>query len=130
MVTFATMSPIALVVDDSMLVRHTVCRFLEERGYEVETASNGADALQRLGCVRPDLIVTDLQMPRMTGAEFITALKSNPTTASTPIIVIAGRSLKTDPQREQRADYVIFKDIDTETQLEKALAKIFATACR
>ncbi len=124
------MSQIALVVDDSMLVRHTVCRFLEERGYEVETASNGADALQMLGCVRPDLIVTDLQMPRMTGPEFITALKSKPTTASIPVIVIAGRTLKSDPCREERADYIIFKDIDTEAQLEKALQKIFAPAVR
>ena len=111
-----------------MLVRHTVCRFLEERGYEVETASNGAEALQRMGAVRPDLIVTDMMMPRMTGAEFITVLKSNPTTASIPVIVIAGRAVQSDPQREVRADYVIFKDIDTETQLTKALSKIFAAA--
>lgn len=124
------MSQIALVVDDSMLVRHTVCRFLEERGYEVETASNGADALQMLGCVRPDLIVTDLQMPRMTGSEFITVLKSSPATASIPVIVIAGRNLQSDPHTERRADYVIFKDIDTETQLGKALEKIFAPAAR
>ena len=107
-----------------------VTRFLEERGYEVETASNGADALQMLGCVRPHLIVTDLQMPRMTGSEFITALKSNPTTAQIPVIVIAGRTLKSDLQREQRADYVIFKDIDTETQLAKALDKIFSPVAR
>ena len=124
------MSPIALVVDDSMLVRHTVCRFLEERGYEVHTATNGAEAMQMLGCVRPDLIVTDLQMPRMTGGEFITALKSSPATASIPVIVIAGRNHVSDPRSEPRADYVIFKDIDAETQLQKALAKIFATAAR
>ena len=49
------MSLVALVVDDSMLIRHTVCRFLEERGFAVEAASNGLDALETLKRIRPDL---------------------------------------------------------------------------
>jgi CheY-like chemotaxis protein len=57
------MPRLALVVDDSMLIRHTVCRFLEERGFSVESASQGLDALNILERFRPDLIVTDLQMP-------------------------------------------------------------------
>jgi CheY-like chemotaxis protein len=61
------MPRLALVVDDSMLIRHTVCRFLEERGFSVESASQGLDALNILERFRPDLIVTDLQMPRMDG---------------------------------------------------------------
>ncbi len=122
------MPPVALVVDDSMLVRHTVCRFLEERGYEVESATNGAEALQMMTCVRPDLVITDMIMPRMTGPELITALKSNPTTASIPIIVLAGRHAARDARTETRANYVIFKDIGIDSQLQKALAKIFASA--
>jgi len=124
------MPQVALVVDDSMLVRHTVCRFLEERGYEVESATNGAEALQMVGCLRPDLIITDLVMPRMTGPELITALKSNPTTAAIPIVVLAGRHGGKDLQLELRADYVIHKDIDIVAQLQTALAKLFApSAC-
>ena len=123
------MPPIALVVDDSMLVRHTVCRFLEARGYEVESSTNGAEALQMVGCVRPDLIITDMIMPRMTGTELITALKSNPTTASIPIIIVAGRASAVEARNETRANYVIYKDIDVVAQLEKALAKIFAPTC-
>lgn len=118
------MPPIALVVDDSMLVRHTVCRFLEERGYDVESATNGAEALQMLGVVRPDLIITDMIMPRMSGPELITALKSNPTTASIPVIIIAGRSSAGDAHNETRAQYVIYKDIDVVAQLDKALVAI------
>ncbi|MBZ5645689.1 MAG: response regulator [Acidobacteriia bacterium] len=124
------MPQVALVVDDSMLVRHTVCRFLEERGYEVESATNGAEALQIVGCLRPDLIITDLVMPRMTGPELITALKSNPTTAAIPIVVLAGRRGGKGLQPELRADYVIHKDIDIVAQLQTALAKLFApSAC-
>lgn len=122
--------PIALVVDDSMLVRHTVCRFLEERGYEVESSTNGAEALQMVGCVRPDIIITDVIMPRMTGIELITALKSKPTTASIPIVIVAGRTSAAEARNETRADYVIYKDIDIVSQLEKALAKVFATSPR
>ena len=115
------MKPVALVVDDSMLVRHTVCRYLEARGYDVESASNGAEAVSMVGCLRPDLVVTDLQMPRMTGPEFITVLKSNPQTATIPIVIISGRN----SLREDRADYAIYKDIDIVAQLDKALETIF-----
>jgi CheY-like chemotaxis protein len=117
------MSLVALVVDDSMLIRHTVCRFLEERGFTVESATNGRDALQILEHVTPNLIITDMQMPVMGGSELITAVKGRPQTANTPIVIISGRSSGYD-QRETRAQVVIFKDIDIDQQLENALAKI------
>jgi CheY-like chemotaxis protein len=69
------MPVVALVVDDSMLIRHTVCRFLEERGFAVESATNGLEALEVLKRVRPDILITDIQMPKMSGTELITAVK-------------------------------------------------------
>jgi len=69
---------LALVVDDSMLIRHTVCRYLEERGWSVESVTDGSEAVQALQQLRPDLIVTDMMMPRMTGSELITELKKHP----------------------------------------------------
>jgi CheY-like chemotaxis protein len=117
------MSNLALVVDDSMLIRYTVCRFLEDRGFTVESATNGAEALEVLSRVKPDLIFTDMQMPRMSGSELITALKSNPETAAVPIIIVAGRA-SGFTESEKRANFVIYKDIDIETQLAKALAQV------
>jgi CheY-like chemotaxis protein len=114
------MPAIGLVVDDSMLIRYTVCRFLEERGFTVESATNGVEALQILERVRPDLIVTDMQMPKMSGSELITALKKNPETAAIPIIIVAGRASGFD-EKENRANFAIYKDIDIQGQLEKAL---------
>ena len=114
------MPGVALVVDDSMLIRYTVCRFLEERGFAVESATNGLEALQILERVRPDLIVTDMQMPKMSGSELITAVKKNPETAKIPIIIVAGRASGFDEQ-EKRANFAIYKDIDIQAQLEKAL---------
>ena len=113
----------ALVVDDSMLIRYTVCRFLEERGFAVESATNGVEALQILERMRPDLIFTDMQMPKMSGSELITALKKNPETANIPIIIVAGRASGFD-EKENRVDFAIYKDIDIKAQLEKALAAV------
>jgi CheY-like chemotaxis protein len=114
------MPVIALVVDDSMLIRYTVCRFLEGRGFAVESATNGLEALTILERVHPDLIVTDMQMPKMSGSELITALKKKPETTSIPIIIVAGRASGFD-EKEKRANFAIYKDIDIEGQLEKAL---------
>jgi CheY-like chemotaxis protein len=110
----------ALVVDDSMLIRYTVCRFLEGRGFAVESATNGLEALAILDRVHPDLIVTDMQMPKMSGSELITALKKNAKTAGIPIIIVAGRASGFD-EKEKRANFAIYKDIDIQGQLEKAL---------
>ena len=120
------MPRVALVVDDSMLIRHTVCRFLEERGFSVESATNGQEALEALKRVRPDIIITDMQMPKMNGGEFITALKSQPATANIPVVIVAGRQSGFD-ESEKRAQFAIFKDIDIETQLAKALETLLSS---
>jgi CheY-like chemotaxis protein len=123
------MVKVALVVDDSMLVRYTVCRFLEERGFAAETATNGKEALEVLKRVRPDLIVTDMQMPIMSGSELITVLKSKPETSGVPIIVITGHASGL-AEVDKRANFAISKDIDVDTQLEKALSIIGRTSAR
>jgi CheY-like chemotaxis protein len=117
------MSVVALVVDDSMLIRHTVCRFLEERGFAVESATNGLEALEALKRVRPDIIITDIQMPKMNGSELITAVKKQPALAGIPIVIVAGRQSGFE-QTEKRANFTIFKDIDIEDQLAKAVQTV------
>src|SRR5256885_1981579 len=78
---------VALVEDDSMLIRHTVCRFLEDRGYAAEAACNGQEALEMLKTLLPDVIITDLQMPKMDGNQLIEKLKTSAKTAKIPVIV-------------------------------------------
>jgi CheY-like chemotaxis protein len=114
----------ALVVDDSMLIRHTVCRSLEKRGFQVETASDGAAALEALNGIQPDVIFTDMQMPRLTGPELIDALKTNTKTAQIPIIVLAAKPLSGDIP-ETRAYSVIYKDVNIEEQLKQVLENLF-----
>ena len=109
-----------------MLIRHTVCRFLEERGFSVESGCNGEDAVEALKRMQPDLVVTDMQMPKMSGSELITQLKSRPSTSKIPIVIVAGRQSGFD-KSEKRATFAIYKDIDIECQLAKALDLIFGS---
>lgn len=121
------MPKVALVVDDSMLIRYTVCSFLEQRGFTVEAAANGVEALEILTRMRPALIVTDMVMPKMSGSELIGALKSKPETAGVPIIIVANKAGGFD-RSETRADFAIYKDIDIEAQLAKALDAVLGKA--
>ncbi len=118
------MSPAALVVDDSMLIRHTVCRFLEARGFTVDSATNGAEAMEKLATRLPAVIITDLEMPRMSGLELIAALQARPETAGIPVVVLAGRRTDSQPALDLRASVIIHKETDIEQQLEKALAAV------
>lgn len=114
---------VALVVDDSMLIRHTVCRFLEERGYATECASNGVEALEILKTLLPDVIITDLQMPRMDGNQLIERLKAQARTASIPIVVLKGKDSINDAAFDPRADCAIYKDIEIVANLDYALKR-------
>jgi len=113
--------PSVLVVDDSMLIRHAVCRFFEDRGFHVESAANGAEAVEMLLHFRPDIIITDLQMPKMDGPQLIDHLKGTPITSGIPIVVLAGRKNGSESITGIRADYLIYKDIDIAGQLQHVL---------
>jgi len=123
------MAKVALVVDDSMLIRYSICRFLEDRGFTVESATNGCEALEVLARIQPDVVITDMQMPKMGGSQLITALKSRPETASVPIIIVAAKASGFS-ESEKRADFAIYKDIDVDAQLAEALHTLFGKLSR
>jgi CheY-like chemotaxis protein len=123
------MSKVALVVDDSMLIRYSICRFLESRGFAVEAAVNGAEAVELLARVQADLVVTDMRMPKMSGSEFITALKGKEETRRIPVIVVTSKA-NGSCEADKRADFVIYKDIDVETQLDAALEAVMENKSR
>ena len=109
-----------------------MCRYLEGIGYSVEAATNGQEALDLLqdGEYHPDLIVTDMQMPKISGSELITALKEKPATRGIPIVILAGKKTSSNEPQETRAEYIIYKDIDIEAQLKKALAAALSNAAQ
>ena len=82
-----------LVVDDDPEILAALSDALETEGYEVRGARDGIDALEAIGQRRPDLIITDLLMPTMTGFELLAALHDDPHLATIPTLIItAGRS--------------------------------------
>ncbi len=81
-----------MVVDDSLTVRKITSRLLEREGCDVLIAKDGVDATQLLQDIIPDVMLVDLEMPRMNGFELIKTVRSNPRTANIPIIVISSRT--------------------------------------
>lgn len=83
---------VALVVDDSLTMRKVLSRVLEREGFEVATANDGMDAVQKLQLLKPDIILTDIEMPRMDGFEFSRHVRDNAKTSDIPLIVISSRT--------------------------------------
>ncbi len=83
---------VALVVDDSLTMRKVLSRVLERDGFEVETANDGMDAIMKLQSMTPDIILTDIEMPRMDGFEFSRYVRDNQATTATPLIIISSRT--------------------------------------
>ena len=83
--------PLALVVDDSITMRRVTERLLERNNMRVITAKDGVEAVSVLQDHRPDIILLDVEMPRMDGYEFASHVRGNPDMADLPIIMITSR---------------------------------------
>lgn len=115
---------VALVVDDSLTMRKVLSRVLEREDFEVVTANDGMDAIEKLQEVTPDIILTDIEMPRMDGFEFSRYVRDNPATVKTPLIVISSRTA--DKHRnvatEIGVDAFLGKPVQDETLVEQVKA--------
>lgn len=83
---------LALVVDDSLTMRKALSRILEKDGMEVVTANDGIDAMQKLADLQPDVVLTDIEMPRMDGFELAKQLRESDKTRFLPLVMISSRS--------------------------------------
>ncbi|MDN4057921.1 Hpt domain-containing protein [Massilia sp. YIM B02769] len=88
----AVHKPTVMVVDDSLTVRRVTQRFLEREGYRVALAKDGVDALEQLPEVRPDLMLVDIEMPRMDGFDLVRHVRSDASTQAIPVIMITSRT--------------------------------------
>jgi chemosensory pili system protein ChpA (sensor histidine kinase/response regulator) len=87
----APKGPLALVVDDSITMRRVTQRLLERNSFRVITAKDGVEAIGVLQDHRPDIILLDIEMPRMDGYEFAKHVRNNPDSAHVPIVMITSR---------------------------------------
>lgn len=89
-----------LVVDDEIHIVQVVAIKLRNNGFEVLTAENGAQALE-IACEQiPDLVITDYQMPLMTGVEFIENLREHPGASEMPVIMLTARGFAIDEEKK------------------------------
>ncbi|MCJ7872009.1 response regulator [Phaeobacter sp. J2-8] len=86
------MSHKILAVDDSRTIRHMLQSVLTGAGFEVELAEDGMDGLEKLDHCAPDLVITDINMPRLDGFGFISGARARTTGASVPILVLTTES--------------------------------------
>jgi chemosensory pili system protein ChpA (sensor histidine kinase/response regulator) len=91
--------PLVMVVDDSVTMRKVTGRVLERNNFEVGTAKDGIDALERMVDRVPDLMLLDIEMPRMDGYELATQMKADPRLRDVPIIMITSRTGEKHRQR-------------------------------
>jgi chemosensory pili system protein ChpA (sensor histidine kinase/response regulator) len=91
--------PVVMVVDDSITVRKVTTRLLERNDYEVLTAKDGVDALAQLQEHRPDVMLLDVEMPRMDGFELATNVRNDAELKDIPIIMITSRTASKHRQR-------------------------------
>ena len=111
-----------LLVDDEYSIVEVLGHLLEEEGYTVVTASNGQHALDRAAEAKPGLVITDLMMPLMSGADLIRALKKDPALRRVPVILISSAPLA-GPRKLGWAE-LITKPFDFE-ELLQAVRHVF-----
>lgn len=85
-------TPGVLIVDDALSVRNSLLEMVRDAGYRAETARDGVEAVQALGAFRPDVVLTDLEMPNMNGIELTAHIRRSDDTRSLPVIMITSRS--------------------------------------
>lgn len=89
-----------LAVDDSATMRQMLEVCLSSEGFDVVTAEDGLDGIDKLKASNPDVVITDINMPRMDGFEFIEAVRGGGASSRLPILVITTESA---PEKKQRA---------------------------
>jgi DNA-binding response OmpR family regulator len=119
---------IVLADDSPMIHRHTV-PILEDDGYEVRSANDGVEALELIEIHHPDLVITDVEMPRLDGYGVCKAIKENPTTAHVPVLICSSLGEAADLERgfDSGADDYLVKPVIPEELSTRVRALVRGT---
>lgn len=119
-----------LVVDDSITVREVERNLLETVGYEVDVAIDGVDGLNALHSDRYDLLITDVDMPRLNGIELARSVRRDPKLKKLPIMMVSYKDREGDRLKgiEAGADYYLAKGSFHDESLRNAVAELIGRA--
>jgi putative two-component system response regulator len=104
-----------LIVEDNQILREGIKHILSTEGYQVHTSPDGEDALQQMKYIIPDLIMSDISMPRMDGYAFFQAVRAKPEWVTIPFVFLTARG--------SRDDVLVGKDLGAEDYLVKPLSR-------
>ena len=109
-----------LVVDDDDVIRQLITVNLELEGFDVVTAVDGQDALEKVKDAQPQVITLDVMMPRLDGWEAAARLRSDPDTAHIKVILLSARAQEADLQRGERigVDAYLTKPFDPDELID------------
>jgi two-component system sensor histidine kinase and response regulator WspE len=115
-----------LVVDDSLTVRELERKLLDQAGYDVEIAVDGVDGWNAVRASHFDLVVTDVDMPRMDGIELVKLIKEDPKLGKLPVMIVSYKDREEDRRRglEAGADYYLAKGSFDDDTLQQAVADL------
>jgi two-component system, chemotaxis family, response regulator PixH len=114
-----------LVVEDTPSEQELIANYLRDNGYNVVTAGNGQEALKKMQEKKPDVVLTDLVMPGMSGLELCRSLKKNPETKDVPIVACTSKNQELDKLwgMKQGIDVYVTKPF-TEAEILRALRSV------
>jgi len=109
-----------LVVDDDDVIRQLISVNLELEGFEVATAVDGQDCLEKVKDVRPDVVTLDIMMPRLDGWEAASRLRADPDTADIKVVLLSARAQEADLERGSRigVDAYLTKPFDPDELID------------
>ncbi len=113
---------IIIVEDDEFLQKILTTKFVKE-GFNVRAASDGEAALQKLGEDKPDLMLLDLILPKMTGFDVLTEIRMNPRTKDTPVIILSNLGQEEDIRRAKELGALDFL-VKADTSVNDVVRKV------
>lgn len=110
-----------LLADDSITIQKVVELVLAEEDFDIKSVSNGEDALNLIEAFNPDIVLADIEMPKLNGYQLCEKIKTNPRTAYVPVILLAGafEPVDSDLSRKVGADDVVIKPFESQELISK-----------
>jgi len=124
------LSRLVLIVEDNAQIRNVIAQSLILEGYDIEQAMDGLDGLEKMKKRVPDLVLSDINMPRMDGLQFYRAVRENPQWTTIPFVFLTSHSAPTDIQRgkELGVEDYLTKPIQPEDLVKIINARLFRSA--